>query len=293
MLRVSTIRRRRRRRRRIFFLVCILAVGSLLVFGLQKYDPLKSFSDSKASAKKSEKIQTKVTKVSTVVQHDTAADIQSVFNQYPDVSCSVSYINLLNGQKMNFGSSQPFTGASTTKLITATAFLHGVENGTQSLSEPLGSYTAQWQLQQMIQESNNNSWAYLDGAVGAEELSEYASSIGVYFDYNSNSVTASGMALLLQKLYNGQLLNSADTSLLLSYMHNTNNEDLIPAALPVGAVVHHKYGNYSNFLNDDAIIQENGKSFVLTIYTNDTDGYNYQLQETVIHQIVKTILNDI
>lgn len=289
MLRVETIKKRQRKRK-IYYAIFLVAAIGVFVFGVQQYKLLKSFDVSPVMASLSLK---KAPKAAVVVSHDATADIQKIIDAYPDVTIGASYIDLTSGQKLNFGSDQPFVGASTTKLITAIDFLHKVESGQESLNETMGDYTAGWQLQQMIQESNNDSWSYIDSELGADQLTQYAASIGVDFQYNGNYISAPSMALLLQKLYNGELLNKSDTNLLLSYMQNTNNEELIPAALPSGATVHHKYGEIDNGVHDVAIVQENGKSFILVIYTNDNDGVNYNLQKDIIHQITITIINDI
>lgn len=47
------------------------------------------------------------------------------------------------------------------------------------------------------------------------------------------------MAHLLAELSEGRLLNQEHTAQLLSYMQDTNYEDLIPAAVPAGVTVFH------------------------------------------------------
>lgn len=50
--------------------------------------------------------------------------------------------------------------------------------GKASLDDPLGAYTAEFQLQATLQESNNDSWLLIMDAVGHAELTAYAASMG-------------------------------------------------------------------------------------------------------------------
>ena len=103
--------------------------------------------------------------------------------------------------------------------------------------------------------------------------------------------------MLLEKLYDGQLLNKDDTALILSYMQQTNDDSLIPAALPQGAVVYHKYGELidtddnddGNWVNDAAIISYKGHSFILTIYTNRSDLLDITTRTQIIHEITNDV----
>jgi beta-lactamase class A len=219
-----------------------------------------------------------------------AASIQPIITNNSQLQIGVSMINLKTGTALNLGNTQPFTAASTTKILTAAAFLHSVEQGQNNLNETLGAYTAAYQLKEMINDSDNDAWAALNNQIGYPQLGAYAQSIGLSsFDVNANTITAANEALLLQKLYNGQLLNQSDTSLVLSYMQNTNDESLIPAALPAGATVHHKYGQLNGDLHDAAIISYDGQSVVFVIYTNAPNGGAYTQQVGVIHQITQAL----
>jgi beta-lactamase class A len=169
--------------------------------------------------------------------------------------------------------------------------LSAVEQGKASLDQEIGGYSARSLLKQMIQQSDNVSWRTLKRWLGYEHLEDYAHQIGLFsFDSYDNTITASDEASLLQKLYQGQLLNQNDTGLLLSFMQNTNNEDLIPAALPQDAAVYHKYGLLNNNLHDMAIIKFNNSTFTLVIFTNSEDSMNYERREAIIHEITQAAL---
>lgn len=100
-----------------------------------------------------------------------------------------------------------------------------------SLDDPLGAFTSGFQIQTMGQDSNNDSWSLLMDAVGLSGLSEYAASIDVTYDPEVNTLSTADMAHVLTELFEGRLLDQEHTEQLLSYMQDTNYENLIPATV--------------------------------------------------------------
>ena len=214
--------------------------------------------------------------------------LTKVLKSYYPIQSSVAVINK-TGQSFIVGSTKPFNAASTTKIILAACLLHEVELGDKSLSAQAGDYPVSFQLQAMVNQSNNDSWHALTNYVGLQNLSDYAESIGIHYDVANNSITTTDEALFLQKLYTGELLNSQDTKLLLSYMQHTNDETLIPAAVSSDVTVYHKYGWLDSYLHDAAILVYHNKPFILVIYTNGNKS-TYSKQVELIHQVTKTML---
>jgi len=216
--------------------------------------------------------------------------IDSVIDKYSGISTSVCLIDLNTGCTIHAGVQAEFTAASTTKVITAAYFLNLVEQGKASLNTTIGGSSASSLLRQMINQSDNTAWRGLKSWMGYDNVEAYAHQIGLSsFAVYDNTIAPTDDALLLQKLYQGQLLNAGDTALLLSYMQDTNNEDLIPAALSDGATVYHKYGLLNDNLHDTAIIKHGDQALVLVIYTDGSDSSSYQ-QVTLIHQITQSAL---
>ncbi|MDR6792958.1 beta-lactamase class A [Pseudarthrobacter oxydans] len=184
-----------------------------------------------------------------------------------------------------FGDMDEFAAASTAKIITAAAYYHLVETGKADLSGPLGDYDAAFQLEAMVNQSNNDSWLLLMDAVGYPELTGYAASIGVTYDPEENRLAPADMALVLKKLYAGDLLDEDHTAQLLGYMQETNNEDLIPAGSQAGVDVFHKYGELGGALHDAAVLSYRGSAFVLVIYTENPEGMELPGQSEVIRRL--------
>jgi len=188
-----------------------------------------------------------------------------------------------------YGVQEKFVAASTAKVLAAAAYYHRVETGAASLEDPLGDYTAGFQLREMIQQSDNDSWSLIMDAVGHEELADYAASLGVSYDPEINTLTPADMATIVSDLYSGSLLNAGDTAQLLSYMQDTNYETLIPAAVPAGITVFHKYGLLQDELHDAAVLAQGDTAYALVIYTKGQDLSDVPERTEVIHQLTQAV----
>lgn len=223
-------------------------------------------------------------------------NVTAIINQNPALDVSVAVIDISSNTKANYGIQDNFAGASTTKVLTAAAYLHEVELGNNTLSQMLGSISAKEHIRLMINRSNNESWAALNTKLTYSKIEAYAHNLGMSsYTARNNTITASDEAVLLQKLYTRTILNDANTKLLLSYMQNTNNEDMIPVAVPENAVFYHKYGQLEDRLHDAAIVDHNGRPIVLVIYTKGgaSDGSIYQARTKFIQQIASAVFESI
>jgi beta-lactamase class A len=199
------------------------------------------------------------------------AQINRIIDANGDYQIGVALLDLSGGAVHGYGVEDPFVAASTAKVLAAEAYYDMVESGEAALDDPLGYYTAGFQLKEMIQQSDNDSWSLIMDAVGHEALVDYAASMGVDYDPESNTLTPAGMARILAGLYNGELLDGQHTAELLSYMQDTNYESLVPAAVPAGVTVFHKYGLVGGELHDAAILKKDGAAYAFVVYTEGED----------------------
>jgi beta-lactamase class A len=216
-------------------------------------------------------------------------EMNAIIDANGEYQIGVALIDLSDGAVHEYGVQQAFVAASTAKVLAAAAYYHLVETGAASLDEPMGDWTAGFQLKEMIQDSDNDSWSLIMDAVGHEELSDYAASIGVSYDPESNTLTPAEMARVLAGLYSGTLLDPDDTAELLSYMQDTNYETLIPAAVPAGITVFHKYGLLGGELHDAGILAKDGTAYALVIYTKGNDTGDIPQRTEVIHQLTEAV----
>ncbi|MEV5054151.1 serine hydrolase [Arthrobacter sp. LAR12-1-1.1] len=226
---------------------------------------------------------------------DAALDtrIQAILDANSQYQIGVALVDLSQGAGSadvhEYGVREKFVAASTAKVLAAAAYYHLVETGAASLDDPLGNYTAGFQLREMIQQSDNDSWSLIMDAVGHEQLTEYAASLGVSYDPKINTLTPAEMATIVSRVYSGTLLNAGDTAQLLSYMQDTNYETLIPAAVPEGITVFHKYGLLGGELHDAGILIRDGTAYALVIYTKGQDLSDVPERTEVILQLTQAV----
>ena len=97
------------------------------------------------------------------------------------------------------------------------------------------------------------------------------------------------MARLLEQLATGKLLNAEHTAELLGYMQQTNDEDLIPAALGPGITVHHKYGVVLGYVHDAALLSAGDRSYAVVIYTWGPDDADSADRLDIIHELTHQV----
>ena len=231
---------------------------------------------------------------STANQMGSAArDADKIIKANGQFTIGVAIEDISTGKVEQIGETKQFTAASTGKLLTALDYYHGVEIGKYKLDMPLGAYTAQFQLKELINDSDNDSWALLYGYMGNKQLSQYAASIGVTYNIYDNKLTTVDLAEVLSKLYGGKLLNDRNTKQLLSYMQHTNWESLIPAALPKDITVYHKYGLIDGNLHDASIIVKDGKAYSFVVMTKSKDNGDDDDRTTIIREITRAVAGDL
>ncbi|WP_458779392.1 serine hydrolase [Arthrobacter sp. D3-16] len=261
----------------LLFSAVALVIGASLVFASVRSGPLTGVAGPVPAA---------VPEAPVAVAPAALKDrIDSVLERYDDYRIGVALADVSGDAALTFGDQEAFTAASTAKIITAAAYYHLVETGEAALDEPLGDYDAAFQLEAMVNDSNNDSWLLLMDAVGYPQLTEYAASIGVAYDPEENLLTPAEMALVLKQLYTGDLLNAENTARLLGSMQDTNNEELIPAGSQAGVEVFHKYGEFGGELHDAAVLTYRGSSFVLVIYTENPEGVEEPRQAEAIREL--------
>lgn len=223
-----------------------------------------------------------------------SSSINSTMNSNPNIDVSVSLIDLNTNRLQHFGEHAAFEAGSTAKLITAADYLHHVEQGKASLNQIIEGSSAQSELQQMIEVSDDNSWYALNDFLGHADLSSFAASQGLSgYDADTNTLTSNDIALLLQKLYQGKLLNSQHTRLLLGYMAVANYNGYIASVVPANVKFYHKAGFLDDRVHDAAIIDNGKRPIVLVIFTknelDDTQADPAQVQ--IIQAIAQAVLN--
>jgi beta-lactamase class A len=207
-----------------------------------------------------------------------SSKLNDYLSQDKSIDWSVSVRNTSNSKELlSASSSTSYTAASTTKVITGTAFLQGVQQGKYTLDQQVGAFPADFQIQELIQFSDNDSWELLNDLVGTQALEEYAHANGAKsYAQQGNTVNPSDMTTFLSSLYQGKLLNSTYTSQLLGYMQNTEEERFLPPSIPSGNKVFHKVGLLSDLVHDVGIVDTGSDSYSVAIYSNGHGTQEYE-----------------
>lgn len=271
----------RRRSRKLLAFVGVAVVGAAIVLSYVG----TQINQSKVSAKK--------VQAQSVAAQQAGAKIRSLIAADGGDTVGVAIENVKTGEATTYGATSQFVAASTEKVLSAITYYHLVERGVLSLDDTVGPYPASYQLQQMVNQSNNDSWNAINEAVGGnDELQAYAKSIGLHYNVDGNLMTAADMATLLAKLYTGKLLNADHTKTLLSYMQHTNDETLISSVLPSGLTIYHKYGELvdgtTNVLHDAAVVTDGLNTYAIVIYTDGKTGVAARTE--TVRQIARAAL---
>lgn len=222
---------------------------------------------------------------------EVAKTIQTVVDKNPQIDFGVSFVNLKAGGQLDINGDTSFTAASTSKVLIASMLLKKIEAGEISLSRSLSGQTVGDLLKAMLNQSDNEAWLTIMDLLGYPDQISYAKQLGINsYNYSQNTLSSNDMALLLSKLYTGQILNKQHTDLLLSYMQNTIMETLIPPAVPDKITLFHKHGNFEGNLHDAAIIDDGLNPFVLVIFTNNSGDVGESQRVAVFQEITKNIL---
>jgi beta-lactamase class A len=281
----ATSRKRKADQSKIKFLVAAAVASFLLGLYFVNVQHTQAIERKAASEEAAQKAQNRQSFVNRV---------QEIINQNPRVKLSVSAIDLSDGSSVHVGKSGAMNAASCGKVLTAALFLHNVETGSASLSDKLGGYSSRYQLQQLIQQSDDNAWVLFNDELTHSALATYAEQIGLNsYDPDTDFMSSTDLSLLLQKLYSGKLLNAYHTQLLLSFMQNTNYENFISPAVPDSYRIYHKIGFIDTEINDAAIITNGQQKFVLTIFSDNpaaADGSDTLERTELIQKITKAAL---
>lgn len=215
--------------------------------------------------------------------------LDAILADYPETTIEVVVRSLVAGEHISINGDEPMTAASTAKLLTALMYLDTVERGEKSLDGTIGPYPARSQLEQLIRQSNNDSWDLFISSVGFSKHNRFARDIGMRsYEAKENTMSAEDMAVLLTHIYQRDLLSAQNMDLLMSFMYDTNEERFIPPAVPTGVNVYHKTGILEGYVHDGGIIDDGKNPFILVIFT-EHPSQDYDDRVIVFRRITRAV----
>jgi len=154
---------------------------------------------------------------------------------------------------------QVFVSASLYKLFVAEAIFKRIDNGALKLGDSADSGTGldiSDCLNYMITISDNACGRALGVKVGWGDENANLANLG--FTHTTladpQQTSASDVALLLERLYQGTLLSPNSSQLFLNLLKNQRVNNRLPAGLPDGTTIAHKTGDLDGYVHDAGII---------------------------------------
>jgi beta-lactamase class A len=259
----------------VWFWFSGLALATLM--GVSSYTPVATQTTtnttSTATATVIESDTTEITDTEEPEIDDWDALQYELEEKYNGQEYAILAIDLRNTERqIAVNADDEMPTASVYKLFTAYSILKAVEEG-QDWNSPLLNTTLSNCFDKMIIDSDNDCAHAWGDTHGWQAIMNEASAIGsrieLLQDYTSTS--ANELAVLLQKIYNGEILSVVSREKLLSDMKTQRFRQGIPAGTP-NKVVADKVGFLNGILNDAALIYGDDGDYILIILTN---GYSW------------------
>ena len=154
-------------------------------------------------------------------------------------------------------------------------------SGVLKDEKPGTTYTIEELIILMVSQSDNTAANMLTNRLGMQYLNESFKRMGlkdtnisrVMMDFDSRSAgienytTARDMALLLEKMYEGRLIDPAVSKRCLTILAMQKVNDRIPKRLPAGTVISHKTGLENMICHDAGIVYTAKGNFLICVLT--------------------------
>lgn len=138
--------------------------------------------------------------------------------------------------------------------------------------DPAGSIYSIKTLARLMMEKSDNTAAYLLGTniIGRSKISELVNLWGLsQTDISENKTSVADMAILMLKIYKGEIASSAYTLEMLDFMDSSDYDERIPTGVPSNIKVYHKTGDEIGKLHDVGIVDIANNPYFIGIFTLD------------------------
>lgn len=194
---------------------------------------------------------------------------------------------------VNYNSDIQFTSASTYKIYVAYAMIHDVETGQKSWDSPINGTTWETCLSRMIINSDNACPERYLSLIGYSRFNEIVSGLGVsdktVFALYDMRTTAADLALVLQKIYQGELMSDENKNRLFGLMEQQVYRQGIPAGVGDKGTVYDKVGFMDSLLHDAGIVHTDNGDYILVIMTNGESWQYIARVATYINNLLANV----
>ena len=149
-----------------------------------------------------------------------------------------------------------------------------VELGEMTWDSPLNGMTLQQCLTTMIVDSDNEcpkAWLMRDNGAGYDKVTQQANALGAKnttLHYLDVRTTSADLALILTKLYRGEIWNDDDRDMVIGLMKRQQYRSGIPAGIGGNGTVADKVGFRDSYLHDAGIVYSGKGDYAFVIMTS-------------------------
>lgn len=195
-------------------------------------------------------------------------------------------INLNSGFSFGVNEDEVFDAASLIKLPVMASMYQLSEKGKIDLDEkyslknsdkasgagslylkPAGYLVSYAEILNLMgQQSDNTAFVISRSKVGKENVESLISQLGMTnTKFETRKTTPQDIGIFFLKLWQGKVLNENNKNKLLDSLTKTIFEDYLPAGVPEGVRVAHKFGTLENIINDAGIVFADKNPYVIVV----------------------------
>jgi beta-lactamase class A len=206
----------------------------------------------------------------------------------------VGIYDLKNDEFFGIDAEKSVHAASVSKILTAVYVFKLAEDGKVDLSEPMGIYNIETQVQYLLNQSSEDSWQLLDAKFKPKNQNAFAKKMGLKktnLTLGKNKMSVKDVTILLKKLQKGEILSDSYKNRVLSYMQDTESENFFsPIFVQAELTFYHKTGKYQGEGHDAAIVEHDTNPFVLVVFTNNNSVLNPNSRGPVMTSVATSVL---
>lgn len=162
-------------------------------------------------------------------------------------------------------------------------------SGSIRYATPGAPYSIKTLARLMMEESDNTA-AYILASltIKLDNIQKLIDSWGLtQTDMDENKTSANDMAILMMKMYRGDITSLPLTLEMLGFMDKSLYDDRIPAGLPEGVKVYHKTGDEIGKIHDVGIIDLPNRPYFLGLFS--MDATNDEATKKILARISKIV----
>ncbi|MFC1647069.1 serine hydrolase [Patescibacteria group bacterium] len=228
---------------------------------------------------------------------------------------SILIVDLNNDFEVDIGGNIIYDAASVNKIPILAALYSEVNSGNIDLNksitlkakniqdygtgsiryDPPGSTYSIKTLARLMMVESDNTAAYIlaNLVLKQKDIQFFVENWGMtQTDMIKNTTSNRDIAILMKKIYQGEITNPSYTKEMLEFMTDSLFEDRIPALLPPEVKVYHKIGNGTKLYHDAGVVETKNTVYYIGIFTSDVPDEKSTFEtEAKISKTVYDFLN--